>query len=219
MHPQFAAVIDPIFLATLQLESRIADKAKVISADERAILQRKIDEAEAILGNTHDWQLSKYALCAWIDAKLIEAPWDGSIWWKDNCLEVRYFGERIAHEDFFRRAVDAASLGRKDALEVFYIAVVLGFKGFYGDRDAGYASSVAQSLRLPDTLEAWCREVARSLQLRQGRPVIPERVQAGGSARPLNGRLTLAAFAIVSAVLVALAIACFILLFGWSSDK
>lgn len=213
MNPEFASVIDPIFSATLQLESRIADKAKVIASDERAGLLRKIDEAEAKLGNIQDWQLSKYALCAWIDAKLIEAPWNGSGWWKDNCLEVKYFGRRDAHEDFFKRAADANSLSRKDALEVFYIAVVLGFKGFYGDHDASYAASMAQSLRLPESLEAWCREVARSLQLRQGRPQIQERVQAGGSARPLTGRTTLAAFALVSAILVALAIACFILLF------
>ncbi|MCC6511036.1 MAG: DotU family type IV/VI secretion system protein [Pirellulaceae bacterium] len=213
MSPDFANVIDPIFLSTLQLESRIADKTKFISADERASLQRKIDEAELRLGNTQEWQLTKYALCSWIDAKLIEAPWEHNVWWKENCLEERYFGYRLAHEDFFKRAVDAQGLSRKDALEVFYVAVVLGFRGFYNDSDANYKAQMVQALRLPSTIEGWCRETARSLQLRQGRPQIVERIQAGGSARPLNGRSSLAAFALLSAILVAAAIACFILMF------
>ncbi len=213
MSPDFAAVVDPIFLATLQLETRISEKAKVISADERLNLERKINEAEIKLGNTQEWQLTKYALCCWIDAKLIDAPWNGSVWWKDNCLEVRYFGHRYAHEDFFKRAVDAQGLSRKDALEVYYIAVVLGFRGFYGDSDAAYRAEKIQSLRLPSTVEGWCKEVARSLQLRQGRPQIIDRIQAGGSAKPLGGRSSLAAFSLVSALLLAAAVACFILLF------
>lgn len=219
MNPQFASVVDPIFLATLQLESRIQDKAKFVTTDERAILVRKLDEAETLLGNARDWQLAKYALCAWIDDKLIETPWTGSSWWKDNCLEVKYFGRRDAHEDFFKRAADANSLPHKDALEVFYIAVVLGFKGFYRNPDASYKTSIAQELQLPDTIEGWCRNVARSLQLRQNRPAIIDRIQVGGNARPLTGKTSVVMFTLISVVLVAVAIACFILLFDIKSGE
>lgn len=213
MRPEFSKAVDPIFLATLQFIERIERSDRLIAADERATLLRRIDDAELKLGGTTEWQLAKYALCSWIDAQLIDAPWQGNGWWKDNCLEKKYFGRRDAHEAFFQRAGEAANLGPKDALEVYYLAVVLGFRGFYRDPDAGYRASIISELRLPDTIEAWCRSTARSLQLRQGRPEIPESIQTGGSAKPLAGKSSLSIFAMISVVLAGFAIATAIVLY------
>lgn len=214
MQPEFAKAVDPIFQAALRLESRIENRESIITADERAILIRKIEEAESRLGLREEWKLSKYAICGWIDSKLIEIPWQESGWWKDNCLEKKFFGSRDAHEDFFKKAVEAASLPSKNALEVFYLAVVLGFRGFYGNSDVSYARKMAQQLRVPDTIESWCREVVRTLHLRQGRPEIPGTIQTGHSAKPLNGKSTLLLYGMLSALLVAVAISCYILLYG-----
>ncbi|MEZ6138320.1 MAG: DotU family type IV/VI secretion system protein [Pirellulaceae bacterium] len=218
MRPDFSRAVDPIFLATLQFIERIERSDRLVAADERATLLRKIDDAENRLGGTPEWQLAKYALCAWIDALLIDAPWQGKGWWKDNCLEKKYFGRRDAHEAFFQRAAEASALGPKDALEVYYLAVVLGFRGFYADSDSGYKSSIITAHRLPDTIEAWCRSTARSLQLRQGRPDIPAAVQAGGSAKPLSGKTSLTLFSMISMVLLGLAIATALLVFDPFSD-
>lgn len=219
MRPEFAKAVDPIFLATLQFIERVEQNGRLVAADERATLLRKIDDAELKLGNTTEWQLAKYALCAWIDALLIDAPWQGKGWWKDNCLEKKYFGRRDAHEAFYQRAIDAANLGPKDALEVYYLAVVLGFRGFYVDSDAGYRASIVNAHRLPDTIEAWCRTTARSLQLRQGRPEIPEAVQAGGSAKPLNGKTSLTIYSMISVVLFGFAIATALIVFDVFSQS
>jgi len=213
MQTEFANAVDPIFLAALRLESRIENRDRIVTADERAILIRKIEEAEAKLGLREEWKLSKYAICGWIDSRLIEIQWQESGWWKDNCLEGKFFGTRDAHEDFFKKAIEAGSLPNKNALEVFYLAVVLGFRGFYADSDASYSRQTSKRLRIPDTIEAWCREQVRSLHLRQGRPVIPGIVQTGDSARPLNGKSHLVLYAMLSTLLVALAISCFILLY------
>lgn len=213
MRPEFSQAVDPIFQTTLNFVDRIEKGNRLIAADERATLLRRIDEAEIRLGNTQEWKLAKYALCSWIDAVLIDAPWQGKGWWKDNCLESKYFGRRDAHEDFFKQANAAAELGPKDALEVYYIAVVLGFRGIYGDSDANYRSNVIHSSRLPDSIEAWCRSTARSLQLKQGRPPIPERIQTGGSAKPLTGKTSLVTYSMISIVLLGIAIATAILVF------
>ena len=111
MQTEFANAVDPIFDAALRLESRIENRDRIVTADERAILIRKIEEAEAKLGLREEWKLSKYAICGWIDSRLIEIPWQESSWWKDNCLEKRFFGTRDAHEDFFKKAIEAGSLG------------------------------------------------------------------------------------------------------------
>ena len=213
MQTEFANAVDPIFQAALRLESRIENRDRIVTADERFILIRKIEEAEAKLGLREEWKLSKYAICGWIDSRLIEIPWQESGWWKDNCLEKRFFGTRDAHEDFFKKAIEAGSLPNKNALEVFYLAVVLGFRGFYANSDASYSRQMSQKLRIPDTIEAWCREVFKTLHLRQGRPEIPGIVQTGDSAKPLNGKSHLVLYAMLSTLLVALAISCFILLY------
>jgi type VI secretion system protein ImpK len=219
VRPDFAHAVDPIFLATLNLVERIEKSDKLVVADERATLLRKIDDAEVQLGSTPEWQLSKYAICAWIDALLIDAPWPGKGWWKDNCLEKKYFGRRDAHEAFFQRSLEAANLGRKDALEVYYLAVVLGFRGFYVDPDSNYKASLISTLRLPDTIEAWCRTTARSLQLRQGRPEIVESIQVGSPPLPLMGRSLLITYSMITVVLLGLAIATALVVFDVFSER
>ena len=214
MQPDFAKAVDPIFLAVLRLESRIENRDNIITADERGILMRKIEEAEGKLGLREEWKLSKYAICGWIDSKLIEIPWKESEWWKNHSLDKEFFGTRDAHEDFFKKALEAATLPGKNALEVFYLAVILGFRGFYANSNVAYSRKMAQELRVPDTIESWCREVVRTLHLRQGRPEIPGTIQTGSSAKPLNGKSTLLLYSMLSALLVAVAISCFILLRG-----
>lgn len=213
MQSEFASAVDPIFVAALRLESRIENRDRIVTADERAILIRKIEEAEAKLGLREEWKLSKYAICAWIDSKLIEIPWQESSWWKDNCLEKKFFGTRDAHEEFFKKAIDAGSLPSKNALEVFYLAVVLGFRGFYANSDLSYARQMSQKLRVPDSVEAWSREVVRTLHFRQGRPNIPGMIQTGSTAKPLNGKSMLVLYSMLGSLLVAIAIACFVFIY------
>ena len=63
---------------------------------------------------------SKYAPAWLIDALFIAAPWNGKAWWKDNCLE-RITLAIVWHTKRFQRAIEAAGLPRKDALEVYYL--------------------------------------------------------------------------------------------------
>lgn len=215
MRPEFAQAVDPIFLAALEAVAGVeaGREERPDALQDRLI--RRFDEAQGRLGNSEEWQLAKYALSAWIDSMLIEdTQWRGNLWWKDNCLEKRFFYDRLAHEEFFERANKAAMLGPKDALEVFYIAVVLGFRGFYNNSDRSYAQKQVQRLRLPETIEGWCQKTAGILQLRQGRPQIPVSVQVGGSARPLSGRTNLLMFSIVTAIFTAIAIAVCVVLWN-----
>lgn len=205
MRPDFASRIDPIFLTTMQYVERMERNDRLVASDVRATIEKKLDDAELSLGNNQEWQLSKYALCALIDALFISAPWNGKAWWKDNCLEKKYFGDRLAHEAFFQHAIEAAGLPRKDALEVYYLSVILGFRGFYGDSNSSYKQSWIERLRLPPTIEGWCSQVARGLQLRQGRPAIQDAIQVGQGARPLTGRASMVVFALLSLTLLGIA--------------
>lgn len=210
MTPDFAECIDPIFTAAMHIEDRINNKISFVTSDEKNTLIRKIEQAEGRLGQTEDWKLAKYAICSWIDDRLINANWADSGWWKEYCLEYTFFGTRESHVEFFIKATEASRLPSKNALEIFYIAVVLGFSGFYG---GNRASQTAAQLGLPPTMESWCQQVARSLHLKQGRPAIGGESQPQGSFHPLLGKKTFVSYAMASAIFIAAAVVCYVLLY------
>ena len=91
MTPQFAALVDPVFLKVIALMERV-DKNEVTSPDwERQSLETAIREAEAQASDAGAWSLAKYALASWIDDLLISSNWRGRDWWfitsvQRNCI-------------------------------------------------------------------------------------------------------------------------------------
>jgi type VI secretion system protein ImpK len=185
MNPKFSNAVDPVFLHVLGLLDRIGCDERLSPTDERIKIRGLLDQAEAYLGHGQDWQLAKYALVSWIDDVLIEAPWEGRNWWTQNALEAELFTTRLANEQFYYKAREASSLPHKDALEVFYVCVVMGFRGLY--RDPAAAAVLAEQQQLPPDLENWARQTSMAIQLGQGRPPISQSEEAIEGAPPLDG--------------------------------
>ncbi len=207
MTPEFAAAVDNLFLYVLDLLERIERQEEPAASDERIRIRGRIERAEAKLGRRQDWELAKYALVAWIDDMLIEAPWQGRHWWKENALEFEVFNSSNAFTAFYTKANDASALTKKDALEVFYICVVLGFRGLYRDPSAAMQS---EQFGLPPDLESWARETAMAIRLGQGRPPIAETGHPGLGAPPLGGKFHLVGMSLLGVVLAA-----FTVILGW----
>jgi len=186
MTPNFAQAVDPIFLYVLALLDRISREAKPLPQEERARIRALIDEAEARLGSGTEWELAKYALVSWIDEMLVDAFWDGREWWSNNVLEIELFNSRQCHEKFFLKAQQASTVAGRDALEVFYVCVILGFRGLYHDMEAG--SVIAPSLNLPFSLAEWAKQTALSVRLGQGRDALSPPIAEIHGAPPLRSR-------------------------------
>jgi type VI secretion system protein ImpK len=210
MTPNFAAAIDPVFLHVLGLLERIGNNESPNPVEERTIINNWLRHAEAQLGQKQDWELSKYALVAWIDDVLIEAPWQGRLWWKENALEVELFNTRDRATLFYSKALEAGKMTRRDALEVYYVCVVLGFRGLYRDTASAF---LADQMGLPPSLEAWAGMASKSIQLGQGRPPITESPRPGEGAPPLDGRYLLVGTALLGIVLTAVAAVLGVVLF------
>jgi len=218
MTPNFASAIDPIFLHILSLLERISSGQTASASEERATILNLLREAEARLGQKSDWELAKYALTAWIDDMLIEAPWDGRIWWKENALEVELFNTRDRATTFFVKGKEAASLTRRDAFEVFYVCVVLGFRGLY--RDSQAAAFLADQLGLPPDLESWAKQATKSIQLGQGRPPVSEAPRPGEGAPPLEGKFLLLGTALAGVILLTANVILFALIwYVWTPES
>ncbi|MCR4414137.1 MAG: DotU family type IV/VI secretion system protein [Thermoguttaceae bacterium] len=203
MTPEFASAVDPVFLYVLDLLDRIERGEPIARDEERIHLRALLERVESAAGQGPDARLAKYALVCWIDELLILlAPWEHREWWKNNSLEWELFKTQLRAEKFFTDAKDAAGQRQKNALEVFYLAVVLGFRGLYGDEDKRPILTV--TYELPETIEDWARHTAMTIQLGRGRPAISAGAIAIEGAPPLDGPFTLIWAALAGLVLVLL---------------
>lgn len=191
MSPEFALAVDPIFLKVLRAWERIQMHTDVSHTELHSQLLVGLREADDQLriGQFQEaWDLAEYALCAWIDDLMINRPWSGQHWWENNKLEFQLFKTNEAGTLFFQKAKQAQKITNRDAIEVFYIAVVLGFKGLYAVADSQF---IAQNFDLPTTREEWARRASAMLNIRPTRPALTGTAQPAAGATPLDGRLTL----------------------------
>jgi type VI secretion system protein ImpK len=202
MTPKFSEAVDPVFLHVLRLLERIERGETPSAKEERQRIRDLITQAEGHLGQAPDWQLAKYALVAWIDEVLIEAAWDGGSWWKENALEQEIFSGMKAYHQFYTRAKDATALPRRDALEVFYVCVVLGFRGLY--RDPVEAVAEAESMGMPGDLETWARQTSTAIKLGQGLPPVAEKGTVPNGAPALESKAFFISYLLIGVILAGL---------------
>jgi type VI secretion system protein ImpK len=212
MTPKFSEAVDPVFLHVLRLLERIDRGEQPIAKEERHKIRDLITQAEGHLGQTQDWQLAKYALVSWIDEVLIEnSKWDGASRWKEDALEQEIFSGMRAYHQFYARAKEASALTRRDALEVFYVCVVLGFRGLY--RDPVEAISEAESMGIPADLETWARQTSTSIRLGQGLPPIIDRGLMPAGAPALENKAYFVSYLLIGVILAGVNLVVFLALF------
>jgi type VI secretion system protein ImpK len=80
-------------------------------------------------------QAVRYALCAFVDEIVLSSSWNIRQDWASRPLQMEYFNDFTAGEEFYRR-IDSLRGGddpaRREALEVYALILGLGFRGKYG---------------------------------------------------------------------------------------
>ena len=203
MTPRFSRAVDDVFVNVIDLLSRIEHNESLNHAHEKTQIRSLIDRAEARVESRDEWKLAKYALVAWIDEALTQAEWKAREWWQERSLESDYFKTGDAGIQFFVRAREAQECTNKDALEVFYVCVMLGFRGVYGGKDG---SEYAEQYNLDPSLDAWIERTAIAIRLRQGRPPISGIPHVGAGAPPLEARFQFLGMSLLTLILVAAAV-------------
>ncbi len=204
MSPEFATAVDPIFLHVLSTMEQVAAHQRVEPRQVQAEVQAKLRGAEERLSQGHTreaWELARYALCAWIDDVMINANWDGGGWWENHKLEFQYFKSNEAGTGFFQRAKQAEQLIQRDAIEVYYVAVILGFRGLFALPESKF---LAQQFGLPNTIEDWTRNTAGLLRFRSEREALSGIPNPVKGAPPLESRFTIVGAAMAMLMLLVL---------------
>lgn len=186
MTPKQSVAVDPVFLHILNLLDRIAEGNDPDPKEERIQIRALLDQGEAIMGSGENWELTKYALVSWIDEVLLSSSWTNRDWWSNNVLEVEFFNTRLCNEQFFLNAQRATQLSDRDVLEVYYICVILGFRGLYAEPTI--AAMLVSQHQLPNDLATWLRQTAMSIRLGQGRPTLDGVKREIQGAPPLTSK-------------------------------
>jgi type VI secretion system protein ImpK len=90
----------------------------------------------------------RYALVCWLDEVLIDDtnPNDwGQTWSKSYSLEYHLYQTRLRAHKFWDPGVRQAEARPGDVLEVYYLCIMLGFRGDYGNR--------------PEELQSWADRI------------------------------------------------------------
>lgn len=206
MEKLYCEAVDPVFLGALQFLRKIESGQVVPLADVRTTIKQLIEQGERMIGAKPEWKLVKYALCCWVDEIFTYSNWADKDLWKEKYLEKEFFGERVAFHEFFEKANEASAAAHTNALEVYYLCVVLGFRGVYRGADQPQRIQELERLNLPKDPAEWCRETARSLKARHSLPSFSETVRPLRTNEAHQGRQQLLLSAILTALLVAVAL-------------
>jgi type VI secretion system protein ImpK len=123
----------PIFDLILRLKSGIVAPSNDLRPKVAAMLTDFEKRAERYRFNHKIVQVSKFALAAFVDEVVLMNNFPLREQWERNALQLEYFGEQLAGNKFFEKL--QAMLNQidvtQDAVEVYYLCMLLGFKGRY----------------------------------------------------------------------------------------
>lgn len=123
----------PIFDLILRLKAGIVQPSNDLRPKVASMLQDFEKRAERYRYNPKVTQVAKFGLAAFVDEAVLTNNFPLRQEWEKNPLQLEYFGEQLAGEKFFDKL--DAMLNHlettQDAVEVYYVCMLLGFKGKY----------------------------------------------------------------------------------------
>lgn len=122
------------FLKTVAIKHPPFDQVK-------AHIQRLITKSEECVKkgvfSQEDYDLARFAICAWIDEVILSSPWNEKGRWQGEQLQRLYYQTTDAGEVFFDR-LNTLGLHQRDVREVYYLCLAMGFMGHYCNEEDEY---------------------------------------------------------------------------------
>ena len=94
-----------------------------------------------------DYDLARFAVCAWVDEAVLNSPWNQKGHWQGEQLQRLYYHTADAGEEFFER-LNALGFQQRDVREVYYLCLALGFMGRYCHKGDEYLLEQLKSSNL-----------------------------------------------------------------------
>lgn len=123
----------PVLDLILRLKAGIVAPSNELRPQVAGMLEDFERRAERYKFNHKIVQVSKFALAAFVDETVLTNNFPLKNEWEKNPLQLEYFGEQLAGNKFFDKleAMLKQIETTADAVEVYYMCMLLGFKGRY----------------------------------------------------------------------------------------
>jgi type VI secretion system protein ImpK len=127
------ALAGPVFDLILRLKAGIVAPSNDLRPKIASLLEDFERRAERYRFSSKIIQVAKFALASFVDETVLSNNFNLKHEWEKNPLQLEYFGEQLAGNKFFEKL--AAMLKQvdvtADAVEIYYVCMLLGFKGRY----------------------------------------------------------------------------------------
>ncbi|MGI9036771.1 MAG: type IVB secretion system protein IcmH/DotU [Pyrinomonadaceae bacterium] len=123
----------PVFDLILRLKAGIVQPSNNLRPNIAALLQEFEERAHRYRFSEKIVQVAKFALASFVDETVLTNNFPLKEEWEKYPLQLEYFGEQLAGNKFYDklesmlRQIDVTA----DAVEVYYVCMLLGFKGRY----------------------------------------------------------------------------------------
>jgi type VI secretion system protein ImpK len=142
--------VRPTLTLVLQLQLIRRDRrppAELAYQHVKGMLAQTLRKLEALRLSPEDFEHVKYALVAFIDEMMQLEPGPTKDFWQSHLLQLEHFGETRAGEGFFQRLERLQSDDNHLALHVYYLCLLLGFHGIYGQHGELERENLVDALR------------------------------------------------------------------------
>ncbi len=95
-----------------------------------ALLVESESNATQCDSSREDYDLARFAICAWVDETVLSSNWEGRRQWQGEQLQRRYYNTTEAGIEFYTR-LNAIGLHQGDVREIYYMCLAMDFKGRY----------------------------------------------------------------------------------------
>jgi type VI secretion system protein ImpK len=190
MQDETAAFVHTVIRNGIGLKNRLARGEALSLATEQAALERLLSrESDASRYADLSTELEiRYALVCWLDEIFVLDP----VWgpeWNEHKLEGTMFETNDRAWKFWEKARRAAARSATDVLEVYYLCVMLGFRG--------------ELLDAPEKLRSWSEVTRAQIERSEGENwVSPPELDSPSKVPPLHGLERLQRMVVRGAVLM-----------------
>jgi type VI secretion system protein ImpK len=101
-----------------------------VKADVLRLLTQSEGCVKKGLYSQEDYDLARFAICAWVDEAILSSPWVHKTQWQREQLQRIFYHMVEAGEVFYER-LNALGLHQREVREVYYLCLALGFMGRY----------------------------------------------------------------------------------------
>ncbi len=141
------AFAGPIFDLILRLKAGIVAPSNALRPQVAGLLEEFEKRAERYRFNHKIVQVAKFALASFVDETVLTNNFPLRDEWEKYPLQLEYFGEQLAGNKFFDKlsAMIKQIETTQDAVEIYYVCMLLGFKGRYGVYEQEKLLSIMQT--------------------------------------------------------------------------